>query len=88
MSTSDQVSSSAVVSEDKQSTMHPLNVEQGGLSPTNMHFDETDSVRDRLPYEHSLHETLKTIAGISGNVLEWYDFAVFGFFGDISEFIM
>jgi hypothetical protein len=24
-----------------------------------------------------------TIAGIGGNVLEWYDFAVFGFFGDI-----
>ena len=23
------------------------------------------------------------IAGVAGNVLEWYDFAVFGFFGDI-----
>lgn len=31
----------------------------------------------------SLHETLKTIAGVAGNVLEWYDFAVFGFFSDI-----
>ena len=30
-----------------------------------------------------LHETLKTIAGVAGNVLEWYDFAVFGFFSDI-----
>jgi MHS family proline/betaine transporter-like MFS transporter len=31
----------------------------------------------------SLHETLKTVAGVAGNVLEWYDFAVFGFFSDI-----
>jgi hypothetical protein len=41
---------------------------------------------EKIPYEHDLHDTLKTIAGISGNVLEWYDFAVFGFFGDISEY--
>lgn len=53
------------------------------MSPLNL---DTDSVRNKLPYEHSVHEKLKTIAGISGNVLEWYDFAVFGFFGDISEF--
>lgn len=26
---------------------------------------------------------LQTIAGVSGNVLEWYDFAVFGYFADI-----
>lgn len=25
----------------------------------------------------------KTLAGVAGNVLEWYDFAVFGFFSDI-----
>jgi MFS transporter, MHS family, proline/betaine transporter len=31
----------------------------------------------------TMHETLKTIAGLAGNVLEWYDFAVFGFFSDI-----
>jgi MHS family proline/betaine transporter-like MFS transporter len=31
----------------------------------------------------ALHDTLKTVAGIAGNVLEWYDFAVFGFFSDI-----
>ena len=29
------------------------------------------------------HESLKTLAGVAGNVLEWYDFAVFGFFSDI-----
>jgi MHS family proline/betaine transporter-like MFS transporter len=31
----------------------------------------------------ALHNTLKTVAGIAGNVLEWYDFAVFAFFSDI-----
>jgi hypothetical protein len=41
---------------------------------------------EKIPYEHNLHDTLKTIAGISGNVLEWYDFAIFGFFGDISKY--
>jgi Sugar (and other) transporter len=25
----------------------------------------------------------QTLAGIAGNVLEWYDFAVFGYFGDV-----
>ena len=38
----------------------------------------------RKQYKSSaLHETLKTTAGIAGNILEWYDFAVFGFFSDI-----
>ena len=59
----------------KQSTMHPLSIETQQSMGT--------AARE-IPYEHSLHEKLKTIAGISGNVLEWYDFAVFGFFGDIS----
>lgn len=26
---------------------------------------------------------MQTIAGVMGNVLEWYDFALFGFFSDI-----
>ncbi|CAJ1936007.1 unnamed protein product [Cylindrotheca closterium] len=30
-----------------------------------------------------MHETIKTLAGVAGNVLEWYDFAVFGYFSDI-----
>ena len=31
------------------------------------------------------HKTnhLQTIAGVLGNVLEWYDFALYGFFSDI-----
>lgn len=27
--------------------------------------------------------TLATIAGVAGNVLEWYDFAIFGYFSDV-----
>ena len=26
---------------------------------------------------------MQSIAGVTGNVLEWYDFALFGFFSDI-----
>jgi MHS family proline/betaine transporter-like MFS transporter len=29
------------------------------------------------------HDIWETIAGVAGNILEWYDFAVFGFFSDI-----
>eukprot|EP00571_Detonula_confervacea_P001349 CAMPEP_0172322570 /NCGR_PEP_ID=MMETSP1058-20130122/46234_1 /TAXON_ID=83371 /ORGANISM="Detonula confervacea, Strain CCMP 353" /LENGTH=488 /DNA_ID=CAMNT_0013038341 /DNA_START=338 /DNA_END=1804 /DNA_ORIENTATION=+ len=29
------------------------------------------------------NSTMQTIAGVMGNVLEWYDFALFGFFSDI-----
>jgi len=62
--------------------------EKHGMFPLNIDAEhQQDDDRDKLPYDHSLHEKLKTIAGISGNVLEWYDFAVFGFFGDISEFL-
>ena len=30
-----------------------------------------------------VNSTGQTIAGVMGNVLEWYDFALFGFFSDI-----
>ena len=43
--------------------------------------------RRRLTLRHwqttSTHRKLRTLAGVMGNVLEWYDFAVFGFFSDI-----
>jgi len=29
------------------------------------------------------NKTLQNIAGVAGNVLEWYDFAVFGYFSDV-----
>lgn len=29
------------------------------------------------------NELLQTIAGVSGNALEWFDFTLFGYFSDI-----
>jgi MHS family proline/betaine transporter-like MFS transporter len=53
------------------------------------HHHEVEVDHDRAQprttryHSSSRHETFKTIAGIAGNILEWYDFAVFGFFSDI-----
>jgi MFS transporter, MHS family, proline/betaine transporter len=45
---------------------------------------ERHEVRQRPTYRSTrVHEVLKTVAGVVGNVLEWYDFAVFGFFSDL-----
>jgi len=33
--------------------------------------------------EDKVNGTMQTIAGVMGNVLEWYDFALFGFFSDV-----
>mmetsp|Transcript_11858 Transcript_11858/g.24487 ORF Transcript_11858/g.24487 Transcript_11858/m.24487 type:complete len:541 (+) Transcript_11858:59-1681(+) len=33
--------------------------------------------------DNPIHHKLRTLAGVMGNVLEWYDFAVFGFFSDV-----
>ena len=36
-----------------------------------------------LQYSNDSSSTMKTLAGVAGNVLEWYDFACFGYFSDI-----
>lgn len=46
-----------------------------GTSPRNQHTAGIASFQRRHDFWH-------TLAGIVGNVLEWYDFAVFGFFSD------
>lgn len=33
--------------------------------------------------DNPIHHKLRALAGVMGNVLEWYDFAVFGFFSDV-----
>lgn len=38
---------------------------------------------DQLPTPKKRPPRFQTLAGIAGNILEWYDFAVFGFFADI-----
>mmetsp|Transcript_19 Transcript_19/g.47 ORF Transcript_19/g.47 Transcript_19/m.47 type:complete len:480 (-) Transcript_19:441-1880(-) len=49
--------------------------------------DELDRVRDMRngagTGNGKGNKTMQNIAGIAGNVLEWYDFAVFGYFSDI-----
>jgi MHS family proline/betaine transporter-like MFS transporter len=36
----------------------------------------------KMTTKHKVNH-LQTIAGVLGNVLEWYDFALYGFFSDI-----
>lgn len=48
--------------------------------------DELHSLRKvnyRKWQSNPIHHKLRAIAGVMGNVLEWYDFAVFGFFSDV-----
>eukprot|EP00522_Entomoneis_paludosa_P003765 CAMPEP_0172474466 /NCGR_PEP_ID=MMETSP1065-20121228/69372_1 /TAXON_ID=265537 /ORGANISM="Amphiprora paludosa, Strain CCMP125" /LENGTH=550 /DNA_ID=CAMNT_0013232647 /DNA_START=67 /DNA_END=1719 /DNA_ORIENTATION=+ len=58
---------------DSKSTNYDSIQPAGHYSP----IDGTSKVPENNP------EFLETVAGVAGNVLEWYDFAVFGFFGDI-----
>jgi len=47
----------------------------------------TESVSDENSITSSSRsrddETMRLIAGVAGNILEWYDFAIFGYFGDV-----
>mmetsp|Transcript_35727 Transcript_35727/g.53258 ORF Transcript_35727/g.53258 Transcript_35727/m.53258 type:complete len:468 (-) Transcript_35727:177-1580(-) len=43
----------------------------------------TEAVQPTKPTISKRKAVLITIAGVAGNVLEWYDFAVFGFFSDV-----
>ncbi|KAL7540984.1 hypothetical protein ACHAXR_010538 [Thalassiosira sp. AJA248-18] len=40
-------------------------------------------VVDEHMVTHEEDDLAKTLAGVAGNVLEWYDFAVFGYFSDV-----
>lgn len=48
---------------------------------SNYNYNPQDSI-DSLQKD-STHHTLQNIAATAGNVLEWYDFAVFGYFSDV-----
>lgn len=64
----------------------PQSVE--GLKGNSERYNEDDEDSNIFRADHEAHEEhmvvqkedswLKTIMGVSGNVLEWYDFAVFG----------
>ena len=58
-------------------------------------LDHDDILHTKSSQQRRAHETvtsdetggengiLQTVAGVMGNVLEWYDFALFGFFSDV-----
>lgn len=53
-------------------------------------YNEDDEVNGDSRHEIEEHmvsqkedDWVRTLAGVAGNVLEWYDFAVFGYFSDI-----
>lgn len=51
-----------------------------------MHSEEAAdhaTTGDDFVDESKYHDLLKSIAGVAGNILEWYDFALFGYFSDI-----
>jgi Sugar (and other) transporter len=43
----------------------------------------TTTTTPSLDEVSSQHQFLLSLAAVAGNVLEWYDFAVFGFFGEV-----
>ena len=47
--------------------------------------DETPANKGDSQNDYKLADTL---AGLAGNVIEWYDFSVFGFFADIIGDVM
>ena len=58
-------------------TALPLHLDENSYQPTYQHPSKKDINKSKH------HELFQTIAGIAGNILEWYDFAVFGYFSDI-----
>lgn len=48
---------------------------------------QTQNTSSSLPHKEEVakrpRKLLQTIAGVAGNILEWYDFAVFGYFSDV-----
>jgi len=44
--------------------------------------EEHNSTETKVPVPNTL-TCFQSFAGLAGNVMEWYDFAIFGFFGDI-----
>jgi len=43
--------------------------------------NDCESLSDRCGGDDK--DFMKLLAGVAGNILEWYDFAIFGYFGDV-----
>ena len=44
---------------------------------------DTEALEQEAPPQHPRLQWGEAMAGVAGNILEWYDFAVFGYFGDV-----
>mmetsp|Transcript_28562 Transcript_28562/g.60273 ORF Transcript_28562/g.60273 Transcript_28562/m.60273 type:complete len:510 (+) Transcript_28562:120-1649(+) len=64
-----------MASNNNSKSEHLLNGEESADNPTTTTTPETP--------DDAVNGTMQTIAGVMGNVLEWYDFALFGFFSDV-----
>jgi len=49
--------------------------------PHHHHPNEIPHYKKKNKFKNN--KTMQTIAGVAGNILEWYDFAVFGYFSDV-----
>jgi MHS family proline/betaine transporter-like MFS transporter len=65
----------------RQETVHVL--AGSGMAHMGGHHCAATAASEAESIEGGEATRMQTIAGVAGNVLEWYDFAVFGFFGDI-----
>ena len=63
--------------DDKKELQTPLLLKTEDETPVTFKVDD--------PNDGKLADTL---AGLAGNVIEWYDFSVFGFFADIIGDVM
>ena len=53
------------------------------LNQSNKKFNIETGASTKTPIKAQGGDLKETLAGLAGNVLEWYDFAVFGYFSDV-----
>lgn len=70
----------------KEEFQNGTGVEKDGLMVTGEHHHsakQTVSHTAATAADEGNSDFWQTVAGVAGNVLEWYDFAVFGYFSDV-----
>ena len=66
-----------------KSRSSPLDIQNGISSFPHHHPNEILHKKNHATSKFKNNKTMQTIAGVAGNILEWYDFAVFGYFSDV-----
>lgn len=62
-------------------TPHSSNNNNNNNDNTNKNNDMNNNNNNQKGVKNN--KTMQTVAGVAGNILEWYDFAVFGYFSDV-----